>query len=189
MMTPSRAPGPLQRGPSELLYSILENTEVGLVVLDAADHAVYMNSSARHLLQCPAGHMPTSLEASLASLRAQLRRSPQAIERWQHADMVLRVRARRLDKSTTHTVLEISVAKAASSRGIAEQLSRSLGLTITDARLLALLWRGMSNDEIADVLSVRVGTVKSRLFRLYQKLGVKRRPAAVLRAAEVLQQN
>jgi ATP/maltotriose-dependent transcriptional regulator MalT len=57
---------------------------------------------------------------------------------------------------------------------------------VSDAKLLALLWRGMSNDEIAQTLGVRVGTIKSRLFRLYQRLGVKRRPAAVLRAAEVL---
>ena len=78
------------------------------------------------------------------------------------------------------------MAKAAGGRQIAEQLSRSLRLSISDAKLLGLLWRGMSNDEIAQALNVRVGTVKSRLFRLYQKLGVKRRPAAVLRAAEVL---
>jgi ATP/maltotriose-dependent transcriptional regulator MalT len=44
----------------------------------------------------------------------------------------------------------------------------------------------MSNEEIANQLGVRIGTVKSRLFRLYQKLGVRRRPAAVLRAAEVI---
>ena len=38
----------------------------------------------------------------------------------------------------------------------------------------------------AGKLAVRTGTIKSRLFRLYQRLGVKMRPAAVLRAAELL---
>ena len=84
------------------------------------------------------------------------------------------------------TALEITVAHAAGSRQITELLARSLQLSLSDSRLLSLLWRGMSNEEIAQTLNVRVGTVKSRLFRLYQKLGVKRRPAAVLRAAEVL---
>lgn len=187
MMSPTRLTNAFIHNPSDLLFSVLENTEVGLVVLDATGRALYMNSSARSLLACPTGVIPAELEDDLVRMREQLARSPQAIERWQHADMVLRVRARRIDKQSGHTVLEITVAKAASSRGVAEQLARSLALSISDARLLALLWRGMSNDEIAGLLNVRVGTVKSRLFRLYQKLGVKRRPAAVLRAAEVLQ--
>lgn len=187
-MFPSRLQNSFIHNPSDLIFSVLENTEVGLVVLDGGGRAVYMNSSARSLLQCPTGVIPAELEDDLGRMREQLARSPQAIERWQHSDMVLRVRARQLDKQAPYTVLEITVAKAASSRGIAEQLSRSMALSISDARLLALLWRGMSNDEIAGLLNVRVGTVKSRLFRLYQKLGVKRRPAAVLRAAEVLQQ-
>ncbi len=119
-------------------------------------------------------------------LHEQLRHSTQAVERWAYGELVLRIRARPLDRFSGMTVLEITVAKAASGREIAEQLSHSLQLTISDAKLLALVWQGMSNDEIAQTLNVRVGTVKSRLFRLYQKLGVKRRPAAVLRAAEVL---
>ena len=69
---------------------------------------------------------------------------------------------------------------------ITEPLAMSLNLSMQDARLLAFLWRGMSNEEVASTLNVRVGTVKSRLFRLYQKLGVKKRATAVLRAAEVL---
>ena len=44
----------------------------------------------------------------------------------------------------------------------------------------------LSKAEIAANLGVRTGTIKSRLFRLYQRLGVKKRPAAVLRAQEVL---
>ena len=69
---------------------------------------------------------------------------------------------------------------------LAEPLSTALRLSMPDARLLAFLWRGMSNEDIARTLNVRLGTVKSRLFRLYQKLGVKKRSMAVLRAAEVL---
>lgn len=172
---------------SSLLSSVLDRTEVGVVVIDSTGRAVYMNSSARNLLQAPNGVLPEWAGPEIEPMLDQLGRCAQVIERWTTSDMVLRVRARPLEKGRNlMTVLEITVAHAGGGRHVAEQLSRSLELTISDAKLLALLWRGMSNDEIAQLLNVRVGTVKSRLFRLYQKLGVKRRPAAVLRAAEVL---
>lgn len=173
--------------PTDLLFSVLENTEVGVFVVDSTGRAVYMNSSARNLLESPTGVIPEWTAAHLPGVLDQLGRSTQVVERWVQGDLVLRVRARPLDRFSQLTVFELTVAHAGGSRDVAEQLSRGLQLSITDARLLALLWRGMSNDEIAQNLNVRVGTVKSRLFRLYQKLGVKRRPAAVLRAAEVLQ--
>ncbi len=172
--------------PHDLLFSVLENTEFGVAVVDASGRAVYMNSSARHLLAAPSGVLPPWADEQLAVMLERLTRASTALERWVHDELVLRVRARPLNHFTGLVVLEILVAHAAGGREIAEQLASSLQLTISDAKLLALLWRGMSNDEIAERLGVRVGTVKSRLFRLYQKLGVNRRPAAVLRAAEVL---
>jgi DNA-binding CsgD family transcriptional regulator len=186
MMNSSHLSNAYLRNPTDVLFSVLENTEVGLVVVDASGRAVYMNSSARGVLESPMGALPDWAAERIEPILEQLQRSSQAVERWVQGDLVLRVRARPLDRGSQLTVMEITVAHAAGGRQIAEQLARSLRLTITDARLLALLWRGMSNDEIAQLLGVRVGTVKSRLFRLYQKLGVKRRPAAVLRAAEVL---
>ena len=173
--------------PTDLLFSVLENTEVGVLVVDATARVVYGNCSARALLPCLTGVLPPELVADLRRLLDQLARAPQAVERWQTGDSVLRVRARPLDRFSGLTVLELTVACAGGGRQVADQLARSLGLSGSDARLLSLLWRGMSNEEIASLLAVRVGTVKSRLFRLYQKLGVKRRPAAVLRAAEALQ--
>ncbi len=172
--------------PRDLLFSVLENTELGVVVVDQTARAIYMNASARNLLRCPRDILPESVIDELRPMLERLRRSAQAVEKWSHGDVTLRVRARPLDRYSGLTVLEISVAHATSGRALAEQLSLSLQLSITDAKLLGLLWRGLSNDEIAALLNVRVGTVKSRLFRLYQKLGVRRRPAAVLRAAEIL---
>jgi DNA-binding NarL/FixJ family response regulator len=171
--------------PSDLLFSVLESAEVGVVVIDAANRAVYMNASARQLLDSPLGLMPEWLSLAVTPLRDQLDRSAQVVDRVSHGDVTLRVRMHTLARPG-HAVVELSVAQAAGARQIAEQLARGLALTITDARLLALLWRGLSNEEIAQDLAVRTGTIKSRLFRLYQKLGVKKRPAAVLRAAEVL---
>jgi DNA-binding CsgD family transcriptional regulator len=171
----------------ELFQSVLEETEIGVSVVDPSGRAVYMNSSARRLLDCTDDRVPDWVVAHLEPMLEQTRNTgAQSLEKWVHGDLVLRVRVRPLDRLSGMAVLEISVAHAGSGRQIADLLSRSLHLTLTDAKLLSLLWRGMSNEEIAQSLGVRVGTVKSRLFRLYQKLGVRRRSAAVLRAAEVL---
>jgi DNA-binding CsgD family transcriptional regulator len=170
-----------------LFQSVLEDTEMGVLVVDAAVRAIYANTSARRLLGWSEGELPSWVSQRLEPMLEQLRAGgAQVLEKWAEGEMVLRVRARPLERMIGMAVLEISVAKSGSSREIADLLSRSLHLTITDSRLLVLLWQGLSNDEIASTLGVRVGTVKSRLFRLYQKLGVKRRAAAVLRAAEVL---
>ncbi len=172
--------------PVDLLFSVLESSETGVIVIDASDRAVYMNASARSLLESPLGLVPAWLGDCVARLRPNVDRSGQMVDRVTHEGLTLRVRMRGLPRPGV-ALVELHVAHATQAgREVAEQLSRSLGLTITDARLLAMLWQGLSNEEIAQQLSVRTGTIKSRLFRLYQRLGVKKRPAAVLRAAEVL---
>lgn len=169
----------------DLLLAVLESAELGLVVADGAGRAVYMNASARATLDSPLGVMPAWLAAAVPGLRHQLVRQAQATERVVHDELTLRVRARPLGRPGI-VLMELGVAQGSVGREVSERLARGLGLAISDARLLALLWRGLSNEEIAQALAVRTGTIKSRLFRLYQRLGVKKRPAAVLRAQEVL---
>lgn len=169
----------------DLLMSVLESAEIGVLVADATGRAMYMNASARSALDSPLGVMPGWLADVLPALRLAVERQGQAVDRLVHGELTLRVRARSLPRPGT-ILIELAIAQGSGTRQIAEQLARGLGLPITDAKLLSLLWRGLSNDEIADNLGVRTGTIKSRLFRLYQKLGVRKRPAAVLRAQEVL---
>ena len=169
----------------DLLMSVLESAELGVLVADDTSRAMYMNASARSVLDSPLGVMPGWLADLLPALRARVDRHGQAVDRLVHGELTLRIRARGLARPGT-ILIEMAIAQGSGTRQIAEQLSRGLGLPITDARLLSLLWQGLSNDEIADNLGVRTGTIKSRLFRLYQKLGVRKRPAAVLRAQEVL---
>lgn len=169
----------------DLLMSVLESAELALVVADATGRAMYMNASARSFLDSPLGVMPGWLAEALPRLRAQVERHGQVVDRVAHGELTVRLRARPLPRPGT-LLLELAVAPGSGQRQVAEQLARGLGLPITDARLLSLLWKGLSNEEIAESLGVRTGTIKSRLFRLYQRLGVKKRPAAVLRAQEVL---
>lgn len=57
-----------------------------------------------------------------------------------------------------------------------------VGLTVTQAELLAYLVLGLTNREIAEATSVSEATVRYRLTRLYRALGVKRRHEAVRKA-------
>jgi LuxR family transcriptional regulator, maltose regulon positive regulatory protein len=57
-------------------------------------------------------------------------------------------------------------------------------LTRTEGHVLALVDSGFSNREIAATLSITVGTVKCNLHRVYEKLQVTSRLAAVAKARE-----
>lgn len=60
-----------------------------------------------------------------------------------------------------------------------EHLLEALRLTPPDIVLLEVLAKGLSNEEIAAKLHLAPGTVKNRLTRLYEKLGVKSRAEAI----------
>lgn len=169
----------------ELLLAVLESAEHGVVVADSVGRAVYMNAAARAIAGSPGGAMPAWLAAALPALRHQLVRHPIANERVARDELAVRVHARALARPGL-LLLELAVAPGSAGAEVGDRLARGLGLVAGEARLLALLWRGMSNAEIAHALDVRTGTIKSRLFRLYQRLGVKKRAAAVLRAQEAL---
>lgn len=61
----------------------------------------------------------------------------------------------------------------------------SLGITLREQEVLALLAAGKSNKEIADKLGVSPNTVKTQVASLYQKPEVQRRTQAVQKAREL----
>ncbi len=61
----------------------------------------------------------------------------------------------------------------------------SLGITLREQEVLALLAAGKSNKEIAAKLGVSPNTVKTQITSLYQKLEVQRRTQAVQKAREL----
>jgi DNA-binding CsgD family transcriptional regulator len=62
---------------------------------------------------------------------------------------------------------------------------QTLGISEREFEVLELLAAGKSNKEISARLNVSPNTVKTHVARIYEKLEVKRRTEAVLRAREL----
>jgi DNA-binding CsgD family transcriptional regulator len=65
------------------------------------------------------------------------------------------------------------------------QARDSLGISEREFEVLELLAAGQSNKEIANRLSVSPNTIKTHVASLFQKLDVRRRTEAILRAREL----
>lgn len=65
------------------------------------------------------------------------------------------------------------------------RVQQTLGISERELAVLALLAGGSSNKEIAGQLDISPNTVKTHVAKLYQKLGVRRRTSAILRAREL----
>jgi DNA-binding NarL/FixJ family response regulator len=59
------------------------------------------------------------------------------------------------------------------------KFSASIELTAREREILALIGQGLSNHQIAERLTIEVGTVKNHVHRILQKLNVTDRQSAV----------
>ena len=64
--------------------------------------------------------------------------------------------------------------------GAGDWPGRSAGLSPREAEVLALISRGLSNQEIADRAHVSINSIKTYIRSAYRKIGVERRTQAVL---------
>jgi DNA-binding NarL/FixJ family response regulator len=65
------------------------------------------------------------------------------------------------------------------------RVQETLGISGRELEVLELLAAGRSNKEIASRLEVSPNTVKTHVAKLYEKLEVRRRTEAILRAREL----
>ena len=63
---------------------------------------------------------------------------------------------------------------------------KQLGLSPRETEILGWIAQGKSNLEIAEILGIRLGTVKTHVERVYVKLGVENRHAAIVLALETV---
>jgi len=69
-------------------------------------------------------------------------------------------------------------------RGAGDWPGRSAGLSSREAEIVALIARGLTNQEIAERAHVSANTIKSYIRSAYRKIGVERRTQAMLWAME-----
>ena len=64
--------------------------------------------------------------------------------------------------------------------GVGDWPGRSVGLSPREAEVLALITQGLTNQEIADRVFLSTNTVKTYIRSAYRKIGVQRRPQAIV---------
>lgn len=78
----------------------------------------------------------------------------------------------------------LRAAKKEAKRYAAEESVADDHLTMTELLILKYVSSGMANQEVADEMHIKLQTVKTHLYSIYRKLGVKSRVAAVNKAKE-----
>jgi DNA-binding CsgD family transcriptional regulator len=90
---------------------------------------------------------------------------------------------------TAERAIQLELTQAVATRLLSltdpdQQVEGDLGaLTRQELRLLALVGRGLSNDEIAAEMEIRTSTVRTHLKSIYKKLDITSRTEAVSYAA------
>ena len=74
---------------------------------------------------------------------------------------------------------QLTAQRLAANQSLVEPLSTR------EIEVLALIAQGLSNQEISEILTVELGTVKKHITNVYGKLDVSSRTQAILRAREI----
>jgi DNA-binding CsgD family transcriptional regulator len=137
---------------------------------------------ARHGLT-PSSHLPSPLLDWL--LNSVRRREPQSI-------LALPITPLRLRTAGgTLTVHQLNAAEGIrvllEDRPVAPSIKEQIGLQLSarELEVLRLLATGKGNNQIALILGISSRTVQKHLERIYEKLGVENRTAAVVRLSEL----
>lgn len=89
-----------------------------------------------------------------------------------------------LERITTGSTVILTGDNETSVGGVGDWPGRMAGLSSREAEVIALIASGLTNHEIADRAYVSLNTVKTYIRSAYRKIGVERRPQAILWAME-----
>jgi len=85
-----------------------------------------------------------------------------------------------LERIMSGEIVVLAGDHESSAGGAGDWPGRSAGLTPREAEVVALIARGLSNEEIAERAHVTMNSIKSYIRSAYRKIGVERRTQAVL---------
>jgi two-component system, NarL family, response regulator LiaR len=85
-----------------------------------------------------------------------------------------------LERVMAGEIVVITGENETSVGGAGDWPGRSSGLSPREAEVLALVTQGLSNQEIADRVFLSTNTVKTYIRSAYRKIGVERRPQAIV---------
>ncbi|MEZ4217763.1 MAG: hypothetical protein R3E88_14865 [Myxococcota bacterium] len=174
---------------SSALSRSIDRLRIGVVLLDDDGHVVLANRSAVAILEGADG---SSFVAATA-LGARRERMQQAVARLldSHGSVTGHVRphvsvSRLAPPDELATFMGATTAvfipdPATVEVELVEPLRKHYGLTPAEARLAALLASDFTLDEAAEHLGLTVGTVRTRLKRLFEKTGTNRQASLVRR--------
>jgi LuxR family transcriptional regulator, maltose regulon positive regulatory protein len=90
-----------------------------------------------------------------------------------------------VDRFAMHLVSVLRGAAQLETEAGDEDFGLGSGLSLREVEILTMVSGGLRNREIGDRLGLTEGTVKWYMQQIYDKLGVRRRPQAVIRARQL----
>lgn len=183
---------PHDREMARLLREALDgDTERGLAILGADRRALYSNSTARTLLRDGTVRgldplLPESVDQSVEALllRAHAKQEQITIDLVYPSESERRLRLSLesvAHEGRVHVLLRVMPVTPWVEPTV-RRLQTRFGLTVREAQVAAAVARGLSNQEVSEVLGVVEKTVKNVLMSVYQKCEVRNRVELALRA-------
>lgn len=173
------------------LKRALELGDLGMILASAQGQVLTMTPKAEQWLgeffaPATACHLPEELQARVARALAALRdtsKIPEPTTAWEitRTGQTLIVRLA-IDEFQDRCLLVLEKKQSQFSPAALE----SLGLGRREAEVLFWVAQGKTNQEIAAILGLSYGTVKKHLDRVYDKLGVENRVAAIMHGLRAL---
>ena len=171
----------------EVLHLLDKAVVLGALTPAGGVELRFANRAAEKLLGAPRAQVAPMIEGAMRRTleSSGLSQSP-AVDHWVCGGRSVRARVTRLRVGAQDLLAAEIEAEQIQPREGTAALAQHFQLNMQEARLLRLVWRGMANEEIGAALGIPAGTVKSRLYRLFRRLGVRTRAQAAVQAADLL---
>lgn len=164
---------------------VLDSAPVAVVVISSENRIVYANARAGVALRMSASErVPANLGGAVRAVRERTCERARV-----ELDAPAGASWRGWAWSIPGGAVVVSLRRSTTSRQRVAEVEARLQLSVRNARLAVLVADGMSNKAIAQHLSIAEGTVATRLWRLYRRLGIQNRAELAGMVAETISRN